>query len=114
MGTNYYWTNATPPCPTCGAQRETRLHIGKSSAGWNFLFHGTDEIRSWADWWAVIRTGTVENEYGDTLNASALQDVVENRAPGLQCHLDAALREGRQAQFWKDQDGFVFCGGEFS
>lgn len=47
MGTNYYAREKI--CKCCGhAKKET--HIGKSSAGWTFSFHSTDEIRSFREW----------------------------------------------------------------
>ena len=36
MGTNYY--AETKKCSLCG--RSEKIHIGKSSAGWRFLFRG--------------------------------------------------------------------------
>lgn len=36
MGTNYYVQAHT--CPTC--RRSERIHIGKSSVGWRFIFRG--------------------------------------------------------------------------
>lgn len=40
MGTNYYAVRKEP----CLYDRE--IHLGKSSAGWLFLFHETDEIHT--------------------------------------------------------------------
>lgn len=36
MGTNYYLIS--------GVKRKRRLHVGKSSCGWRFLFHKTNAI----------------------------------------------------------------------
>lgn len=50
MGTNYYWESA--PCACCGHVR--RLHIGKKSGGWRFIFnvhpaHGLTTVASWRE-----------------------------------------------------------------
>ena len=46
MGTNYYARYNI--CKHCN--RFDEIHIGKSSAGWQFSFHATHEIRSYKDW----------------------------------------------------------------
>lgn len=52
MGTNYY-EQGKEPCTCCGRPYEP-LHIGKSSVGWCFSLHVTDEIpdlKAWLDRW---------------------------------------------------------------
>lgn len=44
MSTNFYLYRPSDPCEACGHERNepTRLHIGKSSGGWVFLWRGWD------------------------------------------------------------------------
>ena len=41
MGTNYYLKHEE--CPTCG-HIEERIHLGKSSTGWKFLFNLNNKL----------------------------------------------------------------------
>ena len=62
MGTNYYVS-----CPVC--QVEGR-HIGKSSAGWKFLFrlYPEEHIRSVKDWQRELKDKIIINEYREELS----------------------------------------------
>lgn len=62
MGTNYYLR--TNLCSCC--KRFNEQHIGKSSAGWKFIFHATWELRSADDWFKEIENshGLIFDEYG--------------------------------------------------
>lgn len=68
MGTNYY-INAEPPCEKCGHGGED-LHIGKSSAGWQFLFAPYPErgLTSFVAWLEYIAASgaPIRDEYGAT------------------------------------------------
>jgi hypothetical protein len=68
VGTNYYYyPSGERTCPHC--QQETpRLHIGKSSAGWNFLLRiypqrGIDGLEDWKEIWSRP-SGAIFDEYG--------------------------------------------------
>lgn len=82
MGTNYYL--CFKPCPTCGHSQEQR-HIGKSSAGWRFLFHyvkGTTE--NVEDWKSIINTEIKEgahiaDEDGKTITPEQFWKMVEEQ-----------------------------------
>lgn len=86
MGTNYYYQ---PPlkncCPTCGrGDAEEEIHIGKSSAGWVFSLHVTDEIpnlEAWKAKWA--EGGTIRDEYGEVISTEEmLRCITERKWPG--------------------------------
>lgn len=80
MGTNFYLEY--DPCATCGHAVE-RLHIGKSSAGWCFALHVTDEIKSLDDWkaqWA--KGGTIHNEYNEAVSVDEMLRTIMDRGPG--------------------------------
>lgn len=119
MGTNYYWTDATPDCPTCGHHRAEEIHIGKSSYGWEFSFHGTDEIRSWKDWLAILKGGgEIVDEYGAPITFEDFRKVVEERSHpnGLLNHTDYCreMYPDYAKSLWKDGEGYSFSDGEFS
>lgn len=79
MGTNYYWR---PACDVCGCthERPPREHIGKSSGGWTFGFHATEEIRSAKQWKQVTGgKGEIVNEYGETIKPEDFWRMVDHR-----------------------------------
>lgn len=45
------------------AKAKERIHIGKSSGGWCFALHITDEIRSLDDWKSKWADGVIVDEY---------------------------------------------------
>jgi hypothetical protein len=125
MGTNYEWRELA--CPTCC--RSDTIHVGKSSGGWSFLFHGyrhdPDDgvtspfgfaVESRADWRKVFteRPGTLVDEYGVTVD-----DPV--------AWLDGFAPPDRRQQNWedghylhtdrrdqRDAEGFRFTPDDFS
>jgi len=130
MGTNYYWRYNI--CLLC--DRYNEAHIGKSSAGWQFLFRGYRDnllslpdpevdlgvkILSWRDWkdWLITEEGKIFNEYGTEVPLADLIDNVEaperksmiNHYDYCQEHHESRLRE-----MWKDPEGYCFCDEEFS
>ena len=106
MGTNYY--HRTAPCRTCGHNEE--IHIGKSSAGWTFSFHGTDMIRSWTDWKAVLaKGGTIWNEYGK-------QHTIEGLTLLILCKVTEPHNHAKEYpdDCWLDDEGHGFSDSNFS
>ena len=81
MGTNYYLA-AEAPCPHCGHQSE-QLHVGKSSAGWRFLFASYPElgINSAKDWFTrIARTEEkILDEYRGSVTLVAFMRMVEQK-----------------------------------
>lgn len=114
MGTNYYAHLDT--CPHC--DRAEVIHIGKKSHGWEFSFHGTDSIRSWADWKVELQRSTARifDEYGRKYTFEEFAEVVTSQKGTGQNHFDyckvhhPSYVEG----LWKDDEGFCFNEGEFS
>lgn len=84
MGTNYYLI--TSPCDHCGKGQE-KCHLGKASGGWHFSFRGYREdenfllppgvqkVESIKEWKALVKLGTVEDEYGGRLSARAMTNL---------------------------------------
>jgi len=90
MGTNFYWTKeGQPPCECCGRSYDDEtIHIGKSSAGWMFSLHVTDEIQSLVDWQARFYwpDSYIEDEYGKRLTPIEMITRITMRDPDSQRH----------------------------
>lgn len=82
MGTNYY-TAPEPACKCCGHAPE-RLHIGKSSAGWSFLFAPCPELKltSWRAWKAYLEGREIIDEYGEGHTLEDFSALVEAKVNG--------------------------------
>lgn len=78
MGTNYYLHRNI--CPHCGRADE-ELHIGKSSAGWCFSLHVTDEITSLDDWKKLFAEegAVIKDEYGDIETVETMLRTITQR-----------------------------------
>ncbi len=108
MGTNYFVV-------ADGALGEQRLHVGKSSYGWRFLFEAHSElpdgtkITTAKDWRLAINGLTgggrcrLEDEYGHAIDPDEFWQMVEARTKGL---------TGDEA--YLDPEGHPFLECEFS
>jgi hypothetical protein len=79
MGTNYYlYLNV---CSTCNRE-EKALHIGKSSGGWYFALHVTEEITSLDDWKKLFKqkNAVIKDEYGKILSQEEMLNEITNRS----------------------------------
>lgn len=110
MGTNYEWKSDI--CDKCGRPSET-LHIGKQSAGWDFLFRAHPDrdppILRFCDWLREFSDGgTIEDEYGrEVILTVFLRDV-------LQSYVNPKMHHDTDASINVDGDGFCFWEREFS
>ena len=114
MGTNYYYRTAT--CPMCGHSKD-ETHIGKSSGGWTFAFHGTEEIRSYADWLRVLASGEGEifDEYDRKVTVEEFKELVESKRFEEFNHAAEAIAQRLSCcGDWIDPDGNSFSPGDFS
>lgn len=141
MGTNYYWIKN--PCRECGRSDE-RLHIGKSSSGWEFSFQGLSEptIRSYRDWlWTFAsEPGQIIDEYERKVPLEDLLALIRLKKGGLnhsRLALGTNLNDAEKQYMadhptdfnyyrihgkagidngddWTDQDGNSFSSREFS
>ena len=75
MGTNYYLN--TDYCPCCGHPRK-KVHLGKSSYGWKFLFRKSKKVRDFESFCEFIKTGSIENEYGEEVDKEDLLDLIDS------------------------------------
>lgn len=92
MSVNYYLHRPSDPCEACEHERNepTRLHIGKSSGGWVFLWRGWDgtegngpgvPLETPEDWFAyleaeVAKGATIMGEYGMEYGVREFRDFV--------------------------------------
>jgi len=125
MGTNYY--HRTNLCPVCG--RYDEHHIGKSSGGWTFSFHGEREpdaeinplgcvVASFADWKKRLQYGAIFDEYEERIPfadfvalVTSKRDSPENRTGYVwKHHVGTSISRGS----WHDPEGHSFSEGEFS
>jgi hypothetical protein len=127
MGTNYYLR--TDVCAHCSRERE-RIHVGKSSAGWPFLFRGyrkwppdgvphpITSAKEWRDF--IARAIKFDNaklfdEYGKEQDVEKLWEFAksklsETRGP----EASPGYRHGDRDSEWIDAEGYRFCDNEFS
>ena len=103
MGTNYYVDLNT--CPICKRPEET-VHIGKSSAGWRFLFQLNEkyytDIKSLKDW---LEGKTIEDEYGTAVAFVDFWQMVEQKQSEY---------DDLNNRFRINKDGYDFYTSEFS
>ena len=112
MGTNYYWKpliteeereallEKTKNVKTLQEikdfiyndilkEREAEVHIGKSSCGWQFLFHlgirkytcGQSLKREDIDKW--LRSGIIIDEYGDEISVDKFWQLIDTKKDGM-------------------------------
>jgi len=124
MGTNYYLEREV--CPTCG-HAKGYFHIGKSSYGWTFTFHGFrgpydfeeigQPILSYKDWLEVLPSGIIKDEYGDEISLEKFKELVEEKKNAKKNHTIYCRKscpEHAKRDCWLDEDGNSFSSGEFS
>lgn len=97
-GTNYYLHRTADPCPTCGHPRTSdKIHIGKSTYGWVFLWRGYRdqdtaipgrELATPEQWWQYLNEHTsagaaIRDQFGDEMGLGELRALVAQRAQPL-------------------------------
>lgn len=126
MGTNFY-VDAEPTCNNPAHNQQ--LHIGKSSGGWKFGFHGIPDrgLTSWSAWRDFLADKTIVDEYGTELTLSEFTERVENRwTPAglgrLLCRVEPTadeIQRGFGGRFtpdnanYHDSEGYDFSDWEF-
>ena len=106
MGTNYYAVLKKP------SVWNRTIHLGKSSAGWRFLFHETDEIRTFPQFkqWLADNVGETKDyvlmdEYEEEVNVDDLIAKIESKQENNNPDNFTNCR---------NIDGYRFCSQEFS
>lgn len=82
VGTNYYVD--APSCPNAceHCSESERIHIGKSSVGWRFLFYAEPEWpreQAFAHWVRRALSGPVVDEYGRACSLAELLDLTHGK-----------------------------------
>lgn len=103
MGTNYYYKDDSELCEHCG-KGSKKVHIGKSSSGWKFLFFAYDGIKTYGDVLNVIYDKVIMDEYDEVIDFREFTRLVESK----QQH------KNRYADLCIDDKGYEFYNYEFS
>jgi len=127
MGTNYYWHRDV--CDKCKRPAQI-VHIGKSSGGWSFSFHGFKNeygdnlpIRSIDDWEKFIAepNSVIVDEYDRVVGAAEFWKLVKSKRGGTNhteyCRERAAADGSHKYAYedcWLDGRGNSFSSVEFS
>lgn len=110
MGTNYYLVKNRP-------STDSGLHIGKSSAGWRFLFHKPsiwdvdkplNTFEQWRDYLKeTTEAGThvIMNEYDEVVSYEWLMELIKNKQEEDNPDM---------FQYCENVNGYRFSDGEFS
>lgn len=115
MGTNYYCDSS--PCPYCG-HKKPRLHVGKSSGGWPFLFHSIPEesllgLQGWCDF-VVLYSGALVDEYGKKISVEEFRNlVISKRGHTNDSEVQKILKD-HPDRFTLTPEGDLLSPGEFS
>lgn len=124
MGMNYY--HEINICNHCG--RSDKVHIGKSSIGWTFNFHGFRDAENpyaipvmfWKTWKMVLlgtENSLIRDEEGKVISFEDFVNLVESKKRAklnhtIYCREDCP--EHAAAHCWLDDDGNSFTDTEFS
>jgi hypothetical protein len=129
MGTNYYV--AKNLCECCN-RYDREYHIGKSSYGWSFSFHGyrAERLVSWPAWKEFLKNQIIMDEYGERVDYAWFVRNIENeKAPGFvrpdgnkNLQHNAEGRKPNPSGYtwfnpeydWDDEGGYSFSSREFS
>lgn len=114
MGTNYY--TVTKKCPVCGHKPEG-IHLGKSSAGWQFLFqyNGGEYYKNVKEMKEWLKSKQIENEYGERVSHKDFWKMVkEKQAKEKLSHAEYMRREYPNSPRELLIDGYNFSDNEFS
>src|ERR1700734_3780448 len=124
MGMNYYLLKDV--CGKCGKPNE-KLHIGKSSGGWTFSFHGYRNkwddyhLTTWHQWQEFLRKELdcrtqIQNEDGNKIALEDFIKLVEGKKSEKLNHTTYCLNTPMHRQHgldscWLDDEGNSFSEG---
>lgn len=124
MGTNYY--HRTNICDHC--DRYDVHHIGKSSGGWTFGFHGEREpdpeinplggvVASLKDWKSRLKSGKIFDECDEEISLEELFELIESKRDAKLNHTTYCQKKHpshAELSCWLDDEGNSFTDSEFS
>lgn len=116
MGMNYY--TATKPCKTC-SHTPKQIHLGKSSAGWQFSFayNGGQFYKNIEEMVVWLADKEIENEYGETVSHKEFWDMVESKQKDEFKNHAHEMHKNYPEHVWRKEyyiDGYSFSDCEFS
>lgn len=140
MGTNYYTFSEKKCkhedivdgeiCWNCFDTGYERIHIGKSSAGWQFSFRAYPDLKliSFDSWIDFLIDKKIYNEYNEEVKLTDLVDtIIHKQNENFKSHTDycRALKQGDYynsastiihgyEDCFKDKEGYNFITTEFS
>lgn len=107
MSTNYYANKVI--CVHCGNSES--IHLGKKGFGWEFSFQGSDTIRTFVDWLAlVLNADDITNSYGDRISVVDMVEIATVQHSNQRYDLHES---SPYVNSWRDE-GYYFLGNEFS
>lgn len=103
MSTNYY-VETTGCANNCGhCAQAVKIHLGKSSVGWQFAFRGYElermtDVITWPvvdypSWLHLLDLGRIVDEYGRECPRSELLELIRNKQ-GLRSHKEYGAGPG--------------------
>lgn len=123
MSTNYY--QRINICEHCN--RYDEIHLGKSSSGWTFGFHGERRsdpelypmgiVLTFDDWKARLKDAKIFNENNEEVSLDKLLELIKSKKNEKLNHtIYCREHEPKYAarDCWLDKDGNSFSEGEFS
>jgi len=107
MGTNYYARYEL--CSHCNRYEE--IHIGKSSMNFKFMFHATDEIKSYEDWIKFLsrKKTKIFDEYGNKISLKDFKKKVAEKQKAVYNN----IAELNQERMYLDKDRYSMSPYEF-
>ncbi len=109
MGTNYY--ARYKHCASC--KRYEEIHIGKSSSGWQFMFHATLDIKNYQDWITFLSKDGVKiyEEFSKEVSLKDFKELVKEKQIAI-CdnHAEIYKEQGN----YVDKEGYSMSPYEFS
>lgn len=118
MGCNYYAIPKTPKkCDCCSQplpdEELDRVHIGKSSAGWKFMFHAApDKYRTFGQLRAWLKDYKIVDEYGEHKTHEEFFYMVEVKQQSEKSHHAEYGNNNKYHHGYYDGD-YEFSEGEF-
>ena len=119
MGCNYY--RRSNICGECN--RFEQEHIGKLSAGWEFVFNKTSTVESFAKWKEQLNNENIFNEHGEHVTLELFLSIIADSrnkphgsSPRLNHYEWLSYKYGPKVliRTFMDEDGWAFIDSEFS
>ncbi len=102
MATNFYYR--TNICSECN--RFNRIHIGRRSCGWTFLFRAWKEesyprLLSYKNWLKFFKDepGVIVDEYGKEYSVEEFKNVIEDFKDGKKADYDGVFQDDEGHSF---------------